>query len=90
MQAVVFLNLFYSMVLFDRRWFQLKNNDTIERFNETGNLIISNMILSMLTITDGVDLYTFGLLINYTLFFLLAANIIYVAYTIISGLCVSG
>lgn len=74
------------MMLYNRRWFLIKNNDMIERFNEFGILFVSTMILSMLTITDGVILYQFGLLMNYTMLSIFALNILYVAVHIVGGL----
>ena len=76
---MVLLNLVYGMLLFDRRFFSDWHNDFIERFNEYGILIVSVMVLSMLTISDGEIYFKFGLIMNYTIIFWGVVNILYVA-----------
>ena len=50
----------------------------IEVFNEVSNLLVSIFLYNMSKVTDGEQLYAFGLMVNYFIIFMFLFNVAFI------------
>ena len=78
MIAMIWLNLGTCCFNVHTVSFEQPSMNFIEVFNEGGNLIISVFLYNMSKVSDGEQLYAYGLIVNYYIIFMFLFNVCFI------------